>query len=183
MPRLAQCWFWAVTIWRWDATRVAVIRLTHAHSMTIDEIDRAARALAVQLKERYGVESEWLPDRIVLIGSGVSGFLQVASDHLVDRGAAGSGVEFTEARHRARNHRLPADARYVRLRSVILAAQWLNSVSNPSLHKSDRIRVRHDPMPRFSKVSAPLNHGTPVALSHGWVEVFKIAPVGNLGVG
>ena len=83
MPRLAQCWFWAVTIWRWDATRVAVIRLTHAHSMTIDEIDRAARALAIQLKERYGVESEWLPDRIVLIGSGVSGFLQVASDHLV----------------------------------------------------------------------------------------------------
>ena len=83
MPRLAQCWFWAVTIWRLGATRVAVIKLTHAHSMTIDEIDRAARALAVQLKERYGVESEWLPDRIVLIGSGVSGFLQVASDHLV----------------------------------------------------------------------------------------------------
>ena len=51
--------------------------------MPIDEIDQAARTLAVQLKERYGVESEWLPDRIVLVGSGVSGFLQVASDHLV----------------------------------------------------------------------------------------------------
>ena len=51
--------------------------------MAIDEIDQAARTLAVQLKERYGVESEWLPDRIVLVGSGVSGFLQVASDHLV----------------------------------------------------------------------------------------------------
>ena len=65
--------------------------------MAIDEIDQAARTLAVQLKERYGVESEWLPDRIVLVGSGVSGFFASGLGSFGDRGATGSGSEFAEA--------------------------------------------------------------------------------------